>query len=114
MSDESQKITAPPFYLHADEKLIESITNKLPTEEELIDSKRLISSAPRLKTKSSRQIPPGRKDDFLFSGRRSCHHYFESRTGTRCRIIGNCPVISDGNRAVLCLSFILHKFSQMA
>ncbi len=37
MSDESQKITAPPFYLHADEKLIESITNKLPTEEELFD-----------------------------------------------------------------------------
>lgn len=37
MSDESQKTTAPPFYLHADKKLIESIMNKLPTEEELFD-----------------------------------------------------------------------------
>ena len=37
MSEELQQTSAQSLYLHADEKLIETIKNKLPTEEELFD-----------------------------------------------------------------------------
>lgn len=37
MSEETQKSSASSSYLHADEKLIETIINKLPSEEELFD-----------------------------------------------------------------------------
>jgi len=37
MSEELQKTSASSLYLHADEKLIETIMDKLPTEEELFD-----------------------------------------------------------------------------
>lgn len=37
MSEELQKTSASSLYLHVDEKLIETIMDKLPTEEELFD-----------------------------------------------------------------------------
>ncbi|MDY3767771.1 MAG: metalloregulator ArsR/SmtB family transcription factor [Lachnospiraceae bacterium] len=37
MSEEAQKSSVPSSYLHADEKLVETIINKLPSEEELFD-----------------------------------------------------------------------------
>lgn len=37
MSEELQQTSAQSLYLHADEKLIETIKNKLPTEEKLFD-----------------------------------------------------------------------------